>query len=183
MVICLHRLLFIMAKIYLGNAMKKILLASMTCAFVLTGCQSGTPIPYPSVVQNIQRNVTTEQQVRQMYGEPTAVYMNAQSGVKTLIYRHNASDEVKRPIAGVVGTVAGGALGHQIGGGFGQALATMVGGVAGGALASNAVTTRSKNETLTVEISMATGRVVNYQYTESGNRSQPWYPSAGVGTL
>lgn len=163
--------------------MKNILLASVFSALFLSGCQSGTPISYGSAVQNIQRHVTTEQQIRQMYGEPSSVYLNAATGTRTLVYRYRQSDEIKRPIAGMLGSIAGGALGYQVGDGSGQAIATMVGSMAGGAIAGNAVTTRNKTNTLIVDVSLATGRVINYQYAESGSRSQSWYPSAGVGSL
>jgi uncharacterized protein YcfJ len=46
--------------------------------------------------------------------------------------KHNGSKDDKRVIGTAVGAVAGGLLGHQVGGGKGKTLATVGGAVAGG---------------------------------------------------
>lgn len=154
----------------------------LATSLALTGCQSGNVMDLNSV-QSIQRNVTTEQQVRMMFGEPAAVSVNAQSGTKTLTYLYNNNDHLKKTATGILGAVAGGVLGHQIGGGSGQSLATGVGAVAGGALAENATVTREDNRRLDVMVSLATGVVLDYRYSEDKSRTQPWRPSSGPAAL
>ncbi|SUO93853.1 glycine zipper 2TM domain-containing protein [Suttonella ornithocola] len=159
-----------------------ILLSCLLSTAILTGCQSGQALN-TATIQQIQRNGTTEQQIRATFGEPVAMHTNLQRGIRTLVYQYNQSDEIKRPIIGLLGTVAGAALGHQVGGGSGQAVATMIGGAAGGAVASNAVVTRHNQRTLEVDISLHNGLVQDYRYTEDAYRSQPWRPSAGPAPL
>ena len=143
---------------------------------LLSACQSGRNIDYQSAM-SIQRNITTEQEIRARFGEPDYVYTDTMLGQRILHYRYRQSDEIKRPIAAFVGTVAGGVLGYQIGDGTGQALATMVGSAAGGAIAGNAVTTRERTNTLVVLINLMTGRVMDFNYTESASKHSPWTPA------
>lgn len=159
------------------------LLLAFFSTTILSGCESGMPLSYNSVTQNIHRNVTTEQQIRQLYGEPSSTYTDSATGIRTLVYEHVNSNAIKKPIVGILGSIAGGVIGNHIGGGLGQDIATVTGAAAGGALAQNAVTARTKTDTLTINISLTTGRVIDYQYAESGQRSQAWRPSSGVGTL
>lgn len=154
----------------------------LCCALLISACQKGNVISYENAAQ-IQRNITTEAEVRQIFGEPTAVHTNMQRGTRTLLYTYHQSDEIKKPLFGILGVAAGAALGSQIGGGFGQDLATFVGGAAGGAIASNAATTREHNRSLRVTISLQTGRVVDYQYTEDAYRNPGWRPSTMPSTL
>lgn len=162
--------------------MKKIIFTAVFAAALLTGCQSGRPLDYAQV-QSIQRGVSTEADVRQLFGEPSSVYTNAAVGTRTLIYRNTKSDEVKRPVLGLLGSIAGGVIGYQIGDGAGQAVATMIGSTAGGALGANAVTTREQTKTLQIDISLATGRVTNVQFTENSAKQSPWYPSSAPAPL
>lgn len=141
----------------------------------LTACQAGKVLDYNSV-QTIQRNITTEQQIRAQFGEPVAVHVDSQTGTKTLLYRYTQNDEIKKPIAGLVGAIAGGVIGYQIGGGFGQTISTTVGTAAGGALAQNAITTREHTRNLSIMINLQTNRVIDYRYTEDSSRSQSWRP-------
>lgn len=152
-------------------------LALLACALLLGACQAGKEINYNSV-QSITRNVTTEQDIRRSFGEPVAVHTDMQRGTRTLLYRYSQSDQVKQPIAGLIGSIAGGALGYQLGDGSGQAIATMIGSAAGGAIGANAVTTREQTRNLQVVISLSSGRVIDYNYTEDAYRRQPWTPSA-----
>lgn len=162
--------------------MKKLHLTTLLAIGLLSACQAGPEINYQSV-QSITLNVTTEQDVRNLFGEPVAVHTNMREGTRTLLYRHSENDQIKQPIAGIIGSIAGGVLGYQIGDGSGQALATMIGSTAGGAIAANAVTTREVNRNLQIVISLANGRVIDYNYTEDGSRSQPWSPSLGPSSL
>lgn len=158
--------------------MKHVLLLSLAMtAVTLTGCQSGQQLGYESVSQ-IQRNVTTEAQIRAMYGEPEAVSIDYQAGTKTLLYRYRNNDEVKRYGAGILGSIAGGALGYQIGDGAGQAIATTIGSVAGGAIGGNSVSTREENQTLTVITSLANTQVIDFQYTENNYKDPAWRPAS-----
>ena len=131
----------------------------------------------------IQRNVTTEAQIRAMFGEPVSVQINQKLGVKKLVYAYRNDDSIKKGAAGIGGAILGGVLGHQIGGGSGQAIATGVGAAAGGLLGDNAVTARQESKMLEVEISLATGRVSDYNYTEQKGRTQSWGISGGVAPL
>ncbi len=64
------------------------------------------------------------------------------------------------------GGVAGGLLGHQIGGGKGKTLAT-IGGVAGGAYAGHEVEKRVKRHTVyVVAVNMDNGQVRNFEFAQ-----------------
>ncbi len=155
----------------------------LTTALSLAGCQSGQIMEYGSIQANIQRNVTTEAQVRAIYGEPVEVRTDSKAGTRTLVYRYNNNDRLKKEGAGVVGAIAGGLLGNQIGDGLGRAVATTVGAAAAGTLANNAVTARKKVQTLTILVSLASGRVIDYRFNENSSRTQSWRPGTGPGTL
>ncbi|MFC0034334.1 glycine zipper 2TM domain-containing protein [Cardiobacterium valvarum] len=153
-------------------------------ALALSGCgiSHGDRLNYGNV-NAIQRNVTTEAQIRAMFGEPVSVQINQKLGVKKLVYAYRNDDSIKKGAAGIGGAILGGVLGHQIGGGSGQAIATGVGAAAGGLLGDNAVTARQESQMLEVEISLATGRVSDYNYTEQKGRTQSWGISGGVAPL
>ena len=161
--------------------MKKFFFILITALF-FTACTTGAKIDYQSVSQ-IKRGISTEQEVRKMFGEPDSSQSNLAVGQKILIYRNRKSDEIKRPIAGMVGTIAGGVLGYQIGDGGGQAIATMIGASAGGAVAGNAVATREEERNLIIAIDMRTGRVSDFNYTEQANKYSPWSPSSAPSAL
>ena len=82
------------------------------------------------------------------------------------VYRQGVVDRIEvirkgdsNNIAGtIIGGIAGGLLGHQIGGGSGQTAATILGGV-GGAMAGNQVQqrTRGANETFRVTVRYENG--------------------------
>ncbi|MBV7435301.1 hypothetical protein KRX19_09720 [Cardiobacteriaceae bacterium TAE3-ERU3] len=158
-------------------------LAGLLAITFLSGCiATGTRMDYAQVNQ-IQRGVTTEQQIRAMFGEPVTLELNQKTGVKKLTYGYRNSDEIKKAAAGTGGAIAGGLLGSQIGGGSGSVIAGSLGAVAGGLLADNAVTARQESQYLEVLISLATGRVVDYNFTESKGRTQSWSVNSGVGAL
>ncbi|UJF24742.1 glycine zipper 2TM domain-containing protein [Suttonella sp. R2A3] len=166
--------------------MKKNIKTILICFFgvaILTGCiATGTRMDY-SQVNQIQRGVTTEQQIRMLFGEPVTVSVNQKAGIRKLTYGYRNSDQIKKSAAGIGGAAAGGLLGSQIGGGSGQVIAGSVGAIAGGLLADNMVTARQEEQYLEVLISLATGRVVDYNYIENKGRSQSWSVNSGVGTL
>ena len=153
-------------------------------ALALGGCgiSHGDRLNYGNV-NAIQRNVTTEAQIRAMFGEPVSVQINQKLGVKKLVYAYRNDDSIKKGAAGIGGAILGGVLGHQIGGGSGQAIATSVGAAAGGLLGDNAVTARQESQMLEVDISLATGKVSDYNYTEQKGRTQSWGISGGVAPL
>lgn len=122
-------------------------------------------------------------QVRQMFGEPVAVETNAKINQKTLTYRYSNDESIQKVFASIGGAIVGGVLGHQIGDGSGQVIATGVGAMVGNALGENAVTTREEEQVLTVYIDLRTGVVVDYNFNESKGRSQSWGISGGVGTI
>ncbi|EHM51934.1 glycine zipper 2TM domain-containing protein [Cardiobacterium valvarum] len=158
------------------------LAAILTLALSGCGISHGDRLNYGNV-NAIQRNVTTEAQIRAMFGEPVSVQINQKLGVKKLVYAYRNDDSIKKGAAGIGGAILGGVLGHQIGGGSGQAIATGVGAAAGGLLGDNAVTARQESQMLEVEISLATGRVSDYNYTEQKGRTQSWGISGGVAPL
>lgn len=160
--------------------MKKFLLISL---LILSACESGNMQVNEGNIATINRGYTTEGQIRATFGEPDNVFINSVDNVKIITYQHTANDEIKRPIVGLIGAVAGGYLGNTIGDGGGRAIATGVGSIIGGNLAANAVTTREKMKNLEIHIDLRTGRVKDFYYTESADKNSPWLPSAGVGSL
>ncbi len=165
--------------------MKKLLSLTLLAVFtlVLSGCISyGQGINYNKVA-TIQRNVTTEADIRAMFGEPKSTEMNMKRGVKILTYGYRNSDDIKRVAAGTAGAVAGGALGSQVGGGSGRSLATGLGAAVGGFLASNVVTAREEKQFLEVTIGLKSQRVIDFNYIENKGRSQRIGFNGGVSPL
>ena len=154
----------------------------LTATLAACGINHGERMDYARV-NSIQRGVTTEAQVRAMFGEPVSVQTNQKLGIKKLIYAYRNDDSMKKTAAGLGGAILGGVLGHQIGDGGGQAIATSIGAMAGGVLGDNAVTARQESQMLEVEISLVTGRVSDYNYTEDRGRSQSWGVNGGVSPL
>lgn len=151
--------------------------------FLLIGCVSfGQKIDY-NKVSMIQKRVTTEADIRAMFGEPVTSELNLKRGVKILTYGYKNSDEIKKVAAGTAGTVAGAALGSQVGGGSGSYLAGTLGAVAGGILASNVVTARKEEQYLEVTIGLKSKKVIDYNYVESKGRSQKMGINRGVAPL
>ncbi|PIE82336.1 MAG: hypothetical protein CSA10_00780 [Cardiobacteriales bacterium] len=151
--------------------------------WLLSGCiATGTRLDY-NAINAIQRGITTEPQIRAWFGEPVSVEINQKLNTKRLTYGYRNDDSIKKDAAGVGGAVLGGVLGHQVGGGSGQTIATGVGALAGGLLANNAVNAREESQFLEVLIDLRTGRVSDYNYTEAKSRTQSWSINQGVGTL
>lgn len=165
-------------KKYKNGALALVLAVSLSAC----GINHGDRMDY-NLINSIQRGVTTEAQIRSMFGEPVSVQTNQKLGIKKLVYAYRNDDSIKKGAAGIGGAILGGVLGHQIGGGSGQAIATSVGAAAGGLLGDNAVTARQESQMLEVEISLATGRVSDYNYTEQKGRTQSWGISGGVAPL
>ena len=108
-------------------------MAIVTAAFLLTGCAEQQPRPYDSPVYH--------------------------QGVVDRIEVIKKGDT--NNVAGtILGGIAGGLLGHQVGGGSGQTAATIVGSV-GGAVAGNQVQqrTRGSNETFRVTVRFENGAI------------------------
>ncbi len=165
--------------------MKKIIQIAVLVlsTFVLVGCiTTGQKIDYNQVAM-IKKRVTTESEIRLIFGEPVTSEVNVKRGIKILTYGYKNDDSIKKGAAGVAGAVAGGVVGNQIGGGSGRALASGVGTLVGGFLASNAVTARNERQYLEVKISLRTGRVIDYNYIERKGRSQKIGVSSGVAPL
>lgn len=159
-----------------------ILAAALALSLSACGINHGDRLDIANV-NAIQRNVTTEAQVRAMFGEPVSVEVNQKLGIKKLIYAYRNDDSMKKGAAGIGGALLGGLLGSQIGGGSGQAIATGVGAAAGGLLGDNMVTAREESQMLEIEISLATGKVSDYNYTEKKGRTQSWGVNSGVAPL
>lgn len=165
------------------NFSVKSLLVTLLALSMLGGCvATGTQLNY-NAVNAIQRGVTTEQQIRAWFGEPVAIETNQKMGTKRLSYAYRNDDSIRKDAAGIGGAALGGLIGGQIGGGSGQALASGVGILAGGVLGSNVVTARQESQFLEVIISLNTGRVSDYNFTESKRRTQPWRITQGVTPL
>lgn len=165
--------------------MKAMLLTTVLgTTLALSGCSitHGTAFN-PAQVAGIQRGITTEAQVRMMFGEPVAVNFDSNTGQRRLVYRYDNDSSIQKGLAGVGGAVVGGLLGSQIGGGSGRDIATVVGAGAGGVLAENAVTARREEQTLTIWIDARSGVVRDYHFTEDKSRSQSWGIGSGVAPL
>ena len=165
-------------KKYKNGALALVLAVSLSAC----GINHGDRMDYNSV-NSIQRGVTTEAQVRAMFGEPVSVQTNQKLGVKKLIYAYRNDDSMKKSAAGLGGALLGGLLGNQIGGGVGQSIATGVGVTAGGLIGDNMVTAREESQMLEVDISLATGKVSDYNFTEEKHRTQSWGVNSGVSPL
>ena len=165
-------------KKYKNGALALVLAVSLSAC----GINHGDRMDY-NMVNSIQRGVTTEAQIRSMFGEPVSVQTNQKLGIKKLVYAYRNDDSMKKSAAGLGGALLGGLLGNQIGGGTGQAIATGVGGAAGGLIGDNMVTAREESQMLEVDISLATGKVSDYNFTEEKNRTQSWGVNKGVSPL
>ena len=121
-----------------------------------------------NLINSIQRGVTTEAQIRSMFGEPVSVQTNQKLGIKKLVYAYRNDDSMKKSAAGLGGALLGGLLGNQIGGGL---------------IGDNMVTAREESQMLEVDISLATGKVSDYNFTEEKNRTQSWGVNKGVSPL
>lgn len=165
--------------------MKKIISFTFLSLFILTatGCISlGQKIDY-NKVSIIKKQVTTEADIRTMFGDPVTSKLNMKRGVKILTYGYKNSDEVKKVAAGTAGAVAGGALGSGIGGGNGSVIAGTLGALAGGFFASNAITSRKEEQYLEVTIGLKSKKVIDFNYVESKGRSQKIGVNSGVAPL
>lgn len=112
-------------KKYKNGALALVLAVSLSAC----GINHGDRMDY-NLINSIQRGVTTEAQIRSMFGEPVSVQTNQKLGIKKLVYAYRNDDSMKKSAAGLGGALLGGLLGSQIGGGTGQAIATGVGGAA-----------------------------------------------------
>lgn len=161
----------------------KLFTLGLLSILILSGCiATGSRMDY-NAVNAIQRGVTTEQEIRAWFGEPVTLETNQRAGIRRLTYGYKNDDSIRQDAAGIGGAALGGVLGHQIGDGSGQAIATGVGALVGGLLASNAVTAREESQFLEVLIDLRTGRVSDYNFTESKGRSQSWSVNQGVSPL
>lgn len=153
-----------------GNIMKKRIFVVFAVVLTLVGCAvSRGPALDDNGLNRIERGVTTEYEIRQMFGEPTTITRDSRSSMKVLTYRYHNQD-IKSQGAALLGAVAGGALGNQIGKGGGRALATFIGATAGGALSGNAVGNREQEQILKVVIDTRTGRVADYNFEQYQHR-------------
>lgn len=156
---------------------QSILAAALALSLGACGINHGNRLDYANI-NTIQRNVTTEAQIRAMFGEPLSVEINQKAGIKKLIYAYRNDDSMKKGAAGIGGSLLGGLLGSQIGN-----TAASLGSTAGGLLADNAVTARKESQMLEVEISLATGKVSDYNYTEQKGRTETWGVNSGVSPI
>jgi len=165
-------------KKYKNGALAVVLAVSLSAC----GINHGDRMDY-NMVNSIQRGVTTEAQVRSMFGEPVSVQTNQKLGIKKLVYAYRNDDSMKKSAAGIGGALLGGLLGNQIGGGTGQAIASGIGATAGGLIGDNMVTARHESQMLEIDISLATGKVSDYNFTEEKGRTQSWGVNKGVSPL
>lgn len=163
---------------------KTILIGALGASLALSGCSitHGTAFN-PNAIASIQRGVTTEGQIRAMFGEPVAVNTDTTLGQRRLTYRYDNDSSIQKGYAAVGGALVGGLLGSQIGGGSGSAIASGLGASAGGVLAENAVTARREEQTLVVYVDMRSGIVTDYRFTEDKSRTQSWGIGSGVAPL
>lgn len=157
---------------------------SVLLLFVLSACAVSTGQAINSNnVSSIQRGVTTEADIRRMFGEPTGVRQNARSNLRILTYERHNDEEIRRGATGLAGGLIGGLIGHQIGGGTGQDIATTVGAAGGAALGAGMIDTREEYQRLEVSINNSTGRVVDYSFEQRKSRDPGMRFNQGVGKL
>lgn len=167
----------------MSKVMKAIALsAAISSVFAVTGCSitHGSEMQAQQIA-SIRRGVTTEAQIRSMFGEPVEVNTDSR-GLRELVFRHKNDSGIQKGLAGVGGAILGGVLGSHIGGGLGNSVATGVGITAGGALAENAVTERRQEQVLVVWVD-SRGIVKDYRFTDNQSRSQAWGIGKGVKKL
>lgn len=165
-------------------SIKPSLILAILFATVITGCGVARgPRIDETVVGAIQPGITTEAQIRASFGEPVAIHIQPRTGTKVLTYHYHNDDDMKKTAATFGGMIIGGILGNQIGNGGGRAIATSVGAMTGGVLGENALTNREENQELKVVISLTTGKVLDYDYEQSKQRSQNWQLNPGVAPL
>ena len=140
-------------KKYKNGALALVLAVSLSAC----GINHGDRMDY-NLINSIQRGVTTEAQIRSMFGEPVSVQTNQKLGIKKLVYAYRNDDSMKKSAAGL-------------------------GGAAGGLIGDNMVTAREESQMLEVDISLATGKVSDYNFTEEKNRTQSWGVNKGVSPL
>lgn len=159
------------------------MLLTLSFLFLVSACiNRGTQLSQQHI-NSITRGVTTEQQIRAMFGEPVGVEVNQKAGTRTLYYGYENDDSIKKGAAATGGAIAGGVLGSNIGGGSGSVIAGSLGTLVGGLLAENMVTAREEKQKLVVIIDLRSGRVKDFNYIETKGRSQAWGVNSGVGTL
>lgn len=146
--------------------MKKQLLIAVLVGTMATvsGCASGHQVD-SSKVDTIQKNVTTESQVRAMFGEPTATQINTQRNQKILSYSYDRNNGFAKTAASTTGAIAGGILaGKNIGSGTGRYVSSALGAMFGSYLGREAVGNDREIQTLDVMIDTQTHRVTDYNY-------------------
>lgn len=158
--------------------MKKLSLAVMLGMTILSGCSitHGNQFNYAQV-DSIRRGVTTEQQIRAMFGEPVSVRSNTKRGVRTLMYRYSNDSSIQKNAAGIGGAVFAGVFASKLG------VNSAIAGELGGAVAENMVTARREEQVLYVHVDLRTGVVRDYEFNEEGSRTQSWGVGKGVAPL
>lgn len=153
--------------------MKKQLLITVFAGglmLALPACSSGHRVDY-NKVGTIQKNITTENDIREMFGQPTATQMNLQQGTKILTYDYNKNNSFAQSAASTTGALAGGILASKnIGKGTGRYVSGTLGALFGGYLGKQATQVNRESQTLNVVINTATNRVIDYNYVTRQQR-------------
>ena len=85
-------------KKYKNGALALVLAVSLSAC----GINHGDRMDY-NLINSIQRGVTTEAQIRSMFGEPVSVQTNQKLGIKKLVYAYRNDDSMKKSAAGLGG--------------------------------------------------------------------------------
>lgn len=98
---------------------------------------------------------------------PDGIYLRCDQCGTVQRIEHNVTQRGQHGTAGaIIGAVAGGVLGNQVGRGNGRKLAT-VGGAVGGGFAGHAIGTRGGSESWTVRLKMGDGTYSNIQVPDA----------------
>ena len=89
-------------KKYKNGALALVLAVSLSAC----GINHGDRMDY-NLINSIQRGVTTEAQIRSMFGEPVSVQTNQKLGIKKLVYAYRNDDSMKKSAAGLGGALLG----------------------------------------------------------------------------
>ncbi|MDE2154603.1 MAG: glycine zipper 2TM domain-containing protein [Xanthomonadaceae bacterium] len=100
---------------------------------------------------------------------PDGIYLRCDQCGTVERIEHNVTEGRHHGTAGtILGAVAGGVLGHQVGRGKGKELAT-VGGAVGGGLAGHAIGTGGGGESWTIRLRMGDGSYSNIQVKDASD--------------
>lgn len=157
--------------------MKKTLIL-FTILLFLSACSTGKDVSLTDV-EKVKIGSTTEQQVIDMFGEPTTSSLNFKAKRKTYTYDYANADFLKKALATTGGAVAGSIIGNKLGSYGGQ----LLGGSAGAFLGGNAVKERSEKKSLIITFNTKTGKVSDVDFIHNQRGSQKVKKGKKIGSV